>query len=268
MRFIIITSLFTTVFSYYHTTHNYLGSILEDYLNKHETGKIILKNINLKESFGDASVWPDKIKNRKEYLWSKSLHYIDINECSKDINEDINECSKDINEKFPLIKKYCNNNCIYSGIMNMTNDLKYNRNYINKDESFKFLLHFLQDLNQPMHLIGFYRGGNSYKIRLLMKDRSIYTNMHEIWDSIIPEYYLKNYKYEIKNINITNINNMDDYSNFISNFIYNNLDLGCKKIHFDNTEINFDDYFDKNIVESLFDNYMTLIVNTLMYIYI
>ncbi|TDL24454.1 phospholipase C/P1 nuclease [Rickenella mellea] len=48
-----------------------------------------------------------------------------------------------------------------------------------EEEALKFLVHFVGDLHQPLHLTGRDRGGNSDKVRF---DRRL-TNLHTVWDS-------------------------------------------------------------------------------------
>ncbi|KLO14003.1 phospholipase C/P1 nuclease [Schizopora paradoxa] len=53
------------------------------------------------------------------------------------------------------------------------------KGYEGAEEALKFLVHFIGDLHQPLHLTGRDRGGNSVKVRF---DRRI-TNLHSVWDS-------------------------------------------------------------------------------------
>lgn len=250
----LLTSL--KINGYAYKTHSFLGNYLENYLNKyHNNVYIKVKDLIHNESFYNISTWADKIKQNNNYKWSKPLHYIDI---------DINFCNKSLSTDFDI---YCNNNCIYTGILNMTNDLKYNNNYdINDYEKFKFLIHFLQDLNQPMHLLGIYRGGNDYHLEI-EKDGKIHkSNLHTFWDSIIPEFYLHNYNYTYSNLkNYKNISSIFDYNNLLKLILLNNFNTTCQLPI--SKYIVFKKYFNKVIVESLFDNYMTISLHTLFYLF-
>jgi hypothetical protein len=92
------------------------------------------------------------------------------------------------------------NNCAYPGasgwegkkeinvldaIKNVTGLLQ---NWVHKDasddtasEALKFVVHFMGDLQQPLHLTGRERGGNSVKV---LWDRR-HTNLHSLWDDFL-----------------------------------------------------------------------------------
>jgi hypothetical protein len=119
------------------------------------------------------------------------LHFIDILECNKD------KYNKEV------IDKYCNNTCIDSALQDFTNSIKYNfkYGYIKDDgvkltnvELLKFLIHFIQDFSQPMHLLGYDRGGNSFKVNVFIDGKNRTSNLHFIWDSMLPEYFVNNYR--------------------------------------------------------------------------
>lgn len=261
------------VFGYSHKTHSFLGDLTRKYLTKYEP--VLLEKIytNFPNfSFTKGSVWPDKIKNKEEYLWTKKLHYIDINICKK------NYSLKEIN-------LYCKNNCIFSALQNFTSTLRKNKN--KKEDAFdllKFVIHFTQDFNQPLHLIGKYRGGNDYKVIVNKNGKNRTTNMHYLWDSQIPEYYIKYYtrkenkKFIIQsNKNVNTINNKiydnkiydnyyTNYTDLLINILERNIKFACNKSVFKKYII-FEEYFDKNIIKELFKNYLEMIVFTYKYIY-
>lgn len=261
--YIIVPIFILPVSGYFHKTHEFLGNYLEQYIQTYYP-KFYLKSKQLihNESFSEASTWADKIKSRNEYTWSKPFHYIDVKMIG---------CNK---SNFEL-DHYCNNNCIYSAILNMTNSLTYNdklddkwkpsKNNIYQYENFKFLIHFLQDLNQPMHLLGFYRGGNDYHIDLQINGHIRKTNLHTLWDSIIPEYYISKFNYTYKSFSIKHINTIYEYEDLLKSILKNNFDTICHQPI--SKTIIFEEYFNKTIIEYLFDNYMNISINTLNFIY-
>ena len=250
--------------AFFSLTHKFLGNIYEKYLIEKNVNmyNLIKSDINI-SSFGNASIWADQIKFNNNYKWSRDLHYIDINECKTKI---------DIND----VNKYCKNNCLINGILNMTNDLR--DSYINKNinsenaEKFKFLIHFLQDFTQPLHTLGFYRGGNDDRIILIKNGRRVNTNMHKLWDADLPEYFIKNNKNItdiLINFNNNNniLNNIYDFEDFLIyqlNKIYN---IGCKKTYLHNKTVIFDEYYDKDILQNMFITYMETVSSTFNYIY-
>lgn len=226
---------------YSYKTHRYLGEMTDKYLSKNEP-EIYNKILNIleDEKIQDVSTWADEIKRTNKYNWTRTLHYIDILECRKNYTKEI-------------IEKYCNNNCIYSTINNMVNIFKNNTTNtykLTKKDLLKFLIHFIQDFNQPMHLLGYKRGGNDLKIILKYKNNSKSTNLHYIWDSFLPEYYINNFSFNFDKIE----------KSTIIDILNKNIKISCKKYPQFNYII-FEKYFDKNEIETLFENYMTMIVN-------
>jgi hypothetical protein len=256
-------NFFKVAVGYSFKTHSYLGTTLENYLEKNNTEMFDNVKSILLEPLGEASVWADRVKFQKEYAWTRQLHYIDILECNKNIDQDI-------------VDHYCGYKCIVSALQNFTTILKHqvktSNNTIPAKELFKFVLHFLQDFNQPMHLMGFFRGGNSYKIIRNKNGRNRTMNLHSFWDSELPAYFIENYgPYLPDKINIEKINDSKEYKEMLIRILNKNMNIICsKKLNSDPNAINyiiFEDYFEANEFRLLFDNYMFLAVNTINYIW-
>ena len=244
-------------------THSYLGTTLENYLEKNDTRMFDNVKSILLEPLGEASVWADRVKFQKGYGWTRSLHYIDILECNKHIDEGI-------------VDHYCENKCIVTALQNFTSVLKHQVNTFNttmpNKDLFKFILHFLQDFNQPMHLLGYNRGGNSYEIIRNKNGRNKTMNLHSFWDSELPEYFIENYGPYLPNkITVQKISNSEEYKNMLINTLNKNINIACSKKLNDNPDgkhyIVFEDYFKADEIRLLFDNYMFLAVNTINYIW-
>jgi len=118
--------------------------------------------------------WADKCKS--SMLWSAPLHYVGAID-----DYPPNDCA------YPgpsgwAGKKEIN---VLDGIKNVTGLLE---DWVNQDandatasEALKFLVHFLGDMHQPLHLTGRDRGGNSAKV---IWDRR-HTNLHSLWDGLL-----------------------------------------------------------------------------------
>jgi hypothetical protein len=254
--------LFTPiVYGYGYRTHGYLGKLTDIYLQKYEP---ILYNKVLDVLNGytieSISTWADKIKNKKEFTWTKELHYIDILECR------IDKYPKDV------IDNYCDEHCITSALQDYTNSLKYNINYdyiqdgykLTNNELLKFIIHFLQDFSQPMHLLGYDRGGNSFKLDVYIDGKNKTTNAHYMWDSMLPEHFIKNYPYTFMD---NKIQKPDNYYNLLEDILNSNIKNVSCHIYPDTHYIIFDKYFNKDHFILLFNNYQTLIISTLKYIF-
>ena len=103
------------------------------------------------------STWADKIKYRMR--WSAALHYVGAID-----DYPPNDCA------YPGPSRWAGNKEInvLDGVKNVTGLLA---DWVNQDandatasEALKFLVHFLGDMHQPMHLTGRDRGGNSARV--------------------------------------------------------------------------------------------------------
>ena len=264
LNIFLLSLLVKKCLGYYQITHRFLGESLANNIKTTQLDKVIsnINNLIPLSQFGVESTWADRIKRKSEYSWSASLHYIDINECRLD------------NKLYIDLNKYCNNNCIYTAILNMTNSLK-DTHFTSSTEDLKFLLHFLQDLHQPLHLNGWSRGGNSWKIKLKKDNRIINTNFHTLWDSYIPEFYIKKYKpisfSKSSTIESSTIafNGILEYQNYLKNHIEMLSNISCNITMTQQHEIDFDQYFTQHldIIETMFRLYIQTSMNTLLFIF-
>lgn len=252
--------LWSFVFGYGYKMHSYLGRLTDGYLT-HNEPELYSKVISLLngQTIETVSSWADKIKRNKKYSWTKNLHYIDILECRKNYDKNV-------------IDKYCNNSCIVSALQDFTNSIKYNFNYtyqmsngynFTNSELLKLIIHFVQDFSQPMHLLGYDRGGNSFKVNMFKNGKNISSNLHFIWDSMLPEYFVNNYRYTTK-YNI--YEKPDNYYNLLKNILNDNIHISCR-IYPESHYLVFDEYYKQQYFVKLFDNYEMLIVSTLKYIF-
>jgi hypothetical protein len=241
-----------TVYCFGFNTHRHLGELTENALDSSILHKI--KAIIGNESLHDVSIWADQVKYTKGYYWSKQLHYLDIQECPLSKLTDA------------IVNKYCKNKCIFAALMNFTSILKNsNSDKTNLPDAFKFLLHFMQDFNQPMHLLGYSHGGNGDTLIVSRNGRNRTINLHAFWDTYIPEYFIKNYEYKY-NGKVTEINDISEYKEFLMNILDMNQKIACK-VYPNNTHIIFEDYYKPEVLVMLFDNYLTLALSTFKYIF-
>jgi hypothetical protein len=232
-----IVILVANVLGYSYKIHRIMGDMLGDHLKMsyptlHEK---IIKDLN-GTKISEASVWADKVKRTKKFYWTKKLHYMNLDSCSISLAE---------------IETKCNNECVYSFINDLV-ERKFEK--LSPHENIKFLLHELQDINQPLHVYGRERGGNGFKLIRNKNNRNRTMSLHSLWDNEIPLYYLENYDHGI--INTYKIS-LDEVINF-------NLALSCGYLYdIKDNFIVFEDYFNSAMVRSLFNNYISLAVNIL-----
>uniref|UniRef100_A0A6C0E0U8 Uncharacterized protein n=1 Tax=viral metagenome TaxID=1070528 RepID=A0A6C0E0U8_9ZZZZ len=259
--------------SYFSRTHMFLGEMLYNSLEEQTLQRIHAQTGVY--NFKIDSVWADKVKANPKYKWSYNLHFIDMYNCSKG-----NIGNHDFQN---IVNMYCKDGCIYDAILNMTNSLRDNnynqrlttiKDQVNANEQMKFLLHFLQDIHQPMHLLGYERGGNDYRINLYKDNHILHTNMHTLWDSILPEHYIQNdIGYDSKAHQcddyalVKSFNSMTSYKNELLNVIENIYTFGCRNIYIGRKrDIVFDDYYNKTDMEFLFKSYCTFARNTMLFV--
>lgn len=116
------------------------------------------------EGLDQVSTWPDEI--RSDPAWSRATpwHFISI-----DDNETLETTARDPNgDVLEAIQRFTA----------VLRDPQASRE--SKQEALKFLVHFVGDIHQPLH-VGRRadRGGNSIKVSLFGQE----TNLHSVWDA-------------------------------------------------------------------------------------
>ncbi|KAJ5682301.1 hypothetical protein N7462_005466, partial [Penicillium macrosclerotiorum] len=153
--------------------HRTVAYLAEKYLDDHGTQlfeELVVPND--KFDISDASVWADKQKFKKPY--TRPWHYIDAHDTPPDACHVSYEadCSED--------------GCIISAIENMTNQVQdQSLEKAQRADALKYLMHFIGDLHQPLHVEDKCRGGNDIHVcfdgRCPQKK-----NLHGVWDTDIP----------------------------------------------------------------------------------
>ena len=255
------------VSGYFGYTHRFLGNSLADNLN--DASKQFIEQYIGVNKLGTISTWADAIKRKPQFRWTQALHYIDLEACQL-ANGKYKQINPGIDDE---ITTSCHNNCIYSAIMNITNDLRYNREFLTREQTVtntKLLIHFLQDLFQPMHTFGGHhtRGGNAWKIQLEFPNgKTKSTNMHTLWDSILPEYYIKNFHPVVSAQQPIRIRDIYQFEGYLKDKITVVLGVACRATaELDDNRILFSEYFKPEIFEQLFQHYIDFAVDTLAFI--
>lgn len=122
----------------------------------------MVKDVLNGEEIADVASWADRVKHSTDYRWSGPLHFINTPDWLCD---------------FSYRRDCVNNRCVAGAIGNYTVRVA-SRN--NPNESLKFLIHYIGDIHQPLH-VGFIgdKGGNTLKGHFLGHK----TNLHQVWDS-------------------------------------------------------------------------------------
>ena len=124
--------------------------------------KQILKDF----SMADIANWADFVKSRPEWAHTKSWHFVDIPD-----GEDYSTA------------EHHHEGDIVAAITEMVAVLKKNNSdAVSKENALKFIVHFVGDIHQPLH-VGRPedRGGND--VRINFEGRN--SNLHALWDSLM-----------------------------------------------------------------------------------
>ena len=120
----------------------------------------------------NISTWADTYRYTSAGAWTAPLHYIDANdsppgECDVEFNRDCGESG-----------------CVVSAIVNYTKIVMDDASADDeRRDAMRFLIHFIGDLHQPLHVENLEKGGNG--IDVTFGDEK--TNLHHIWDTEIVE---------------------------------------------------------------------------------
>ena len=186
MYFIVLLFLSDSVNSFYKLGHTVIGGGVDIYLSKiNPEIKACVGNILEGQTISEVSSWADSnyVRKNRSYSWSIKNHFL----VTKDSPEKgFCELSFDPKEERNLFVAMNNYTLRLKGSI-CGKELSFN-------EDLKFLIHYSQDIFQPLHVSGSYRGGNDLDVKVGKRIISL----HNLWDSYIPEYILKT-KFESSN---------------------------------------------------------------------
>ncbi len=153
--------------------HRIVGAIAASYLT--EEAKVAVTNLIGEETLAAASTWADEIKSDDSYKWAYRLHFINLPRGA---------------EKVDLARDCVDGDCVvaainkYSAIMTDAGAEREDR-----VEALKFLVHFIGDIHQPLHVsYADDLGGNTVKVSWFGKTNDtgpfgdFEWNLHGAWD--------------------------------------------------------------------------------------
>ncbi|KAF9480931.1 phospholipase C/P1 nuclease [Pholiota conissans] len=156
--------------------HEIVATIAQMYLHPRVLPTLcgILELPNDRCHLASVATWADQ--HRYQMRWSAALHYVGA------LDDYPSETCA-----FPGPRGWAGHPGVnvLDGIQNTTRLLQ---DWVNEDashdvanEALKFLIHFVGDMHQPLHLTGRDRGGNSVKVRFGQRT----TNLHSLWDGYL-----------------------------------------------------------------------------------
>ncbi|KAF8880460.1 phospholipase C/P1 nuclease domain-containing protein [Gymnopilus junonius] len=163
--------------------HEIVATIAQMYLHPNVLPTLcdILEMPTSRCHLASVATWADQ--HRNQMRWSAPLHYIGALD-----DHPSDTCA------FPGPRRWAGSPGInvLDGIQNTTSLLQA---WVDEDatdavanEALKFLIHFVGDMHQPLHLTGRDRGGNSVKVLFGRR----HTNLHSLWDSFLIAQSLRN----------------------------------------------------------------------------
>ncbi|KAI9596462.1 S1/P1 nuclease [Syncephalis fuscata] len=121
------------------------------------------------QEYGEAANWADKMRIDPKHAYTTPFHIAKIPYAP--------------NEKIELTPKYFESTkTIFTGIELFTQKLKCDADPAERPEALKFLLHFLADMGQPLHITGYKKGATELECSW---DGTL-TNLHVVWDRFLP----------------------------------------------------------------------------------
>ena len=147
--------------------HEIVASIAESRLTSRAASRV--SEILDYESMSSASTWADDVRYSDEYAWSYTLHWVNP------VHSPPSSCS------FDYDRDCVNDFCVVSAVQNFTDQLAGRLWCPSEGDALRFLIHFVEDMHQPMHVCGIHTGGNDFDVKFYGSS----TNMHALWDSKI-----------------------------------------------------------------------------------
>jgi hypothetical protein len=118
----------------------------------------------------DVASWADHVRSEPKYQWTAPLHYVNVPPGA---------------EGFDFQRDCPAGECVVGAIHKFIAVLHDPAaDHAKKAEALKFLLHFVGDVHQPLHVSYAHdKGGNDIKVEFFY-DR---TNLHRVWDTLLIE---------------------------------------------------------------------------------
>ncbi|KAF2253712.1 hypothetical protein BU26DRAFT_228778 [Trematosphaeria pertusa] len=137
-----------------------------------------LLNSTSSSYLASIATWADSYRYTAEGAFSAPLHYIDA------LDNPPTSCDVDFDRDCP------EEGCIVSAIANYTARMKDEALGVDeRQKALKWVVHFLGDIHQPLHVENLAVGGNTINVTF----DGAATNLHHIWDSNMAEKLIGGY---------------------------------------------------------------------------
>ncbi len=168
--FLLVIAIAVLVLSWGATGHRTVGKIAENHLTAN--AKAGVHDLLGDTTLADVSTWADEVRRQDQYKQTEPWHYINL------------PLGLDYDGFKGKVENMLESN-VYSALveqMHIITDKTAPRE--KKAEALKFIVHFVGDLHQPMHISRAEdKGGNTIQLNYDGKG----TNLHSVWDSRLIE---------------------------------------------------------------------------------
>ena len=148
------------------TGHRTIGRIAANHLSPQASAAV--RELLGNETLAEASTWADEVRNQPDYKHTGPWHYINL---PLGLTE----------PAFEQAVKGMTQENVYSALLQQEQVLgSTSSSKEQKIEALKFIVHFIGDLHQPMHVSREEdKGGNTIQVNYA----GVGTNLHALWDS-------------------------------------------------------------------------------------
>ncbi|TKC10404.1 hypothetical protein FA048_09445 [Pedobacter polaris] len=166
-----ILSISLTLISWGYTGHRTIGQLAENHLNPN--AKVAIKNLLGDTTIADACTWADDARKDPQFAATANWHFLNL---------PLGLSFEDFKKQIDTISQ----GNVYSALLKAEGDLANNDTPRQQQiYALKFIMHFVGDLHQPMHISRAEdKGGNT--IQLNYEDKG--TNLHSLWDTKMLEH--------------------------------------------------------------------------------
>lgn len=177
----------STVTNIFLIGHALIASIAQDLLSQKAWYEVNERlPLSGKGNLASIASWADQVKRSDpKYEFSRTLHFYDMP--NSDPPEHCNRLGPD-NRACAQHPTWANSRTerfdVSCAIRNYTYRLShFGANTEEAQEALRFLVHFVGDSHQPLHLTGKYGGGRKVRVKLYGEPKSY--NFHWLWDSVL-----------------------------------------------------------------------------------
>jgi hypothetical protein len=162
--FVLMVAFWSPAHAFGWLGHRLAGEVAEEYLCAE--AKVQLQQLNPSYDFASAGNWADKVRYSDEWRYTRFFHYMNVN-----------------GNVFNANTPRSSNGDVLSAIYKYRDKLASpDSNYAQKQSAMLFLVHFVVDVHQPLH-VGYSRDLGGNKVPVLLDGRT--TNLHSVWDTAL-----------------------------------------------------------------------------------